>query len=121
MPSTAETGTSDLLTRLQTYSALFLLGIKEGKKLTQTAVQGIVEGITDLSQFRLDILRQEIYHVLAAAGVSPSSIPGLEKIFDSQGPFGRPFIGLETEYQQVSFYKRNFKSVVSPNLYNYLL
>jgi len=35
---------------LQKSSALFILGTKEKHKLTQTAIQGVLDGVTNLSQ-----------------------------------------------------------------------
>ena len=36
-------------------TALFLLGLKEKHKLTQAAIQSVVDGVTSLLQQRLDI------------------------------------------------------------------
>lgn len=49
---------SDLL---QKSSALFLLGLKEKYKLTQVAVQGVLEGVTNLSQQLLNLLHSKVH------------------------------------------------------------
>jgi len=104
---------STTLSIIQTSSALFLLGLKEERKLTQTALQGVIEGVTTLSRCRLDALHVEVCSVLNAAGISPSSIPELNELFDRDGPFGQPFSGLETQHQQLHFYKTHFQFIVS--------
>lgn len=45
---------------LQNSSALFLLGIKEKYKLTQVATQGIVEGVTNLTQQLISVLKSKV-------------------------------------------------------------
>ena len=97
---------------LQKSSALFLLKAKEGQKLTQVALQGIIEGVTGLNQARLDIMHSAVNRVLTEAGISPASLPGLNEIFDPSGEFGRPFLGLETQYQQLKFYQAHYQFVV---------
>ena len=46
---------------LQKSSALFLLGLKENYKLSQVAVQGVLEGVTNLSQQQLNLLHTKVY------------------------------------------------------------
>ena len=111
--NTDHTNTCTTLTTAQTSSALFLMGLKEKRKLTQTALQGVIEGVTALSQSRLSALHDEVCSVLSAAGISPSSVTGLAELFDADGPFGRPFLGLETQHQQLRFYKTHFQLIVS--------
>jgi len=45
---------------LQKSSALFILGTKEKHKLTQTAIQGVLDGVTNLSQHRLSMLHSKV-------------------------------------------------------------
>lgn len=45
---------------IQKSSALFLLGIKEKFKLTQSSVNGIVQGITALNQHHISILKSQV-------------------------------------------------------------
>lgn len=79
--------------------------------MTQTALQGVVEGVTTLCQGRLSAMHSAVSKVLTNAGISPSTISGLDDIFDPEGEFGRPFLGLETLHQQVKFYKTHFRFV----------
>ena len=101
------------MSALQKSSALFLMGLKEERKLTQTALQGVIEGVTTLTRSQLSVLHAEVSSVLSEAGVLPSSVPGLDELFDSDGQFGRPFSGLETPHQQLTFCKTHFNLIVS--------
>lgn len=61
---TTETTSFDLppcsMDALQKSSAVFLLGLKEKFKLTQVAIQEIVEGVTSLTQKRISILCSQV-------------------------------------------------------------
>ena len=45
---------------LQKSSAVFLLGLKEKYKLTQTVIQGIIEGVTSLTQQQIGYLQSQV-------------------------------------------------------------
>ena len=45
---------------LQKSSAFFVLGLKEKYKLTQATVQGVVEGVTILTQQQISILKSQV-------------------------------------------------------------
>ena len=96
---------------LQKSTALFLLGLKEKHKLTQAAVQSVVEGATSLLQQRLDILHTQVCSKLTEAGVT--SLLGLDGLFSEDGANARPFLGLETHHQQLKYYKTHFNFIVS--------
>ena len=83
---------------LQRSSAMFLLHMKEGHKLTQAALLGILEGVTSFCQQRLSSIRRAVNTVLTDAGITTTSISGFDSIFHSEGPFGQPFDGLETQH-----------------------
>ena len=42
---------------------LFLLGLKEKHKLTQTAIQSIVEGVITLTQLQISILKPQVCYI----------------------------------------------------------
>ena len=94
----------DTTTVLQESSALFLMGLKEKHKLTQVAMEGIIEGVTSLVQSRMDLLYADISSQLTSAGIPRSTIEGLRAAFDENGMYCRPFHGLETHHQQLKFY-----------------
>ena len=101
---------------LQKSSALFLLGLKEKHKLTQVAMQGVVEGVTSLMQGHLLALHSNVQKQLSLSGVSPV-IGDLDALFSEDGCFGRPFLGLETQHQQLSYYCNHFNLIVSLFVY----
>ena len=88
---------------LQRSSAMFLLHMKEGHKLTQAALLGILEGVTSFCQQRLSSIRRAVNTVLTDAGITTTSISGLDSIFHSEGPFGQPFDGLGPKIHQGTF------------------
>ena len=45
---------------LKKNSALFLLGLKEKFKLTQTSLQGVIEGVTALNQQNISTLKSQV-------------------------------------------------------------
>lgn len=94
----------------QSYKSHLLYCIKEENKLPQTVLQQIIDGVTSLNQTLLGLLEREVHHCIRNTGISVNSIPNL---VNSEGHFGRPFVGLETQHLQLSFYKKHFKIVVS--------
>ena len=50
------------------------------------------------------------------SGASQAAVDGLQLLFSGDGTFGRPFQGLETQYQQLKFYRQHLNLVVSLNL-----
>lgn len=46
---------------LQKLSAIFLIGLKEKYKLTQTAIQGIIEGFTNVTQQQIGSLQSQVH------------------------------------------------------------
>lgn len=96
---------------LQKSLATFLLGIKEKFKFTQASLQGIIQGVTALNHqnmrtglCKVFFLYFQIYGVLNATNISFLQIPGLQECFKQ---YESPFMGLETHYQQVHYYKNN--------------
>ena len=57
---------------LQHSSTLFLLGLKEKYKLTQVAIQGIIEGVSSLNQHQMSLLKAQVcpFSILAATTVT---------------------------------------------------
>ena len=93
-------------------AALLLLRLKEKQKLTQVALQGVIEGVTDLFQRHLSILHAQVKQKLLEAEVQASDIPGLNELFD-EDVAGHPFLGLETQYQQMTYFKSHLNLLVS--------
>lgn len=95
---------------IQRSSALFLMGMKEKYKLTQTALQGIVEGVSGLMRSHLSVLHTQISSVLPQ-NLSANTLSDIERLFSDER-FCHPFLGLETEHQQMKFIRRHFQFTV---------
>lgn len=108
-----ERGSDICAEELQETSALFLMGLKEKHKLTQTSLQGIIEGVTGLMQCRMSVLQSAIQQQLKSTGVQSSVIATVDALFDQEGSVCRPFHGLETQHQQMNFYRTHFNLIVS--------
>ena len=100
---------SDLL---QEAAARFILKTKETHRLTQTAMNSVIEDTTSFSQIMLGELHYAATEKLTAAGVNPQIIGSLAPLFRDSGVFGRPFQGLETTYQQMKYFKQHFNFIV---------
>ena len=60
---------------------------------------GVIEGVTGLNQIRLLTLQDEIHRVLRDC---PNLVSSVDPLFDNEGIFGKPFLGLETKHHQMS-------------------
>ena len=114
---------------LQKSSAIFLLGLKEKYKLTQTAIHGIIEGFTNVTQQQIGSLQSQVviklwlgrnnyfifvtfkvYATLNKAGITISEVEGLDNCFRETS--NHPFAGLETQYQQMQYFKKQLNLIV---------
>ena len=98
---------------LQRSSALFLLGMKEKHQLTQVALVGVIRGVTSLMQNHLSALQADINQLLVENGTSQFVIQQLNGLFSENGSYCLPFVGLETQHQQLQYYRTNFQFIVS--------
>lgn len=110
--SNSSESTATSIEDLQRHTALFLLGLKEKYKLTQAAIEGVIEGVTGLIQYQLSLLHSQVCENLQKNQMSPDCI---NHLFSDVGPFGRPFSGLETKHQQMKYYATHFDYIVCRN------
>ena len=87
--------------------------IKEKHKLSQFAVNNIIEDVTVLFQISSSNTFLIIASLLKGAGVHEDIISSISKLFDHDSEHVRPFKGLETQYLQHKYFKKNFGLVVS--------
>lgn len=97
---------------LQRAAAMWMLKVKEKNKLSQMALQGIIEDVTNLIQTYLRDLNLSIKNHLKEGGVSEEVISSLDPFFSPGGKYGEPFRGLETEHRQLKYFKNCFSMVV---------
>lgn len=100
---------TDLQTRCHS-SALFLLKLKEHRRLTQAAIDDIVEGCTSLFQQTVETVKAGVRSHLAEHGVDSDIVSGLNDVFSK---LVDPFTSIETKYKQEKYYKENLGLVVS--------
>ena len=91
----------------QKWSAEFLLKLSEGQRLSQVAVQDVMDGCRTLctrtSTYVTDIIKQKLHE----AGINSDAIDGLDPVILD------PFEGLGSAYLQEKFYADHFPFVVS--------
>ncbi len=95
----------------QRSSALFLLKLKESKRLSQVAIDDIVHEWDGLFTHIVQRLQAGIRAKLAAAGIEIDDIEGLNEVFQD---VPNPFEGLETHHKQEKFYRDTLGLQVSP-------
>ena len=93
-------------------AAIWILKTRECNKLTQTATENI-QDVDSLYQVALHNIHYSVEDILHKAGIDPSALPGLSHVFNSEGPHGRLFAGLESQHKQTKYLKSHFNFVVS--------
>lgn len=76
-------------------------------------MEEIVQRVTDLNQFIMSQVLLAVKAAITEAGQDANKIPGLYKIFEPSGKFGRPFKGVEISHQLLKYCKDNLGFVVS--------
>ena len=84
--------------------------MKEERLLTQAAVNDVVVGCREVFEHTVSRLRAGVSQKLAQSGIYPTSIDGLESVFNEASD---PFTGLETVYLQEKFISQELGCIVS--------
>ena len=92
--------------------ALWILKLKEGRKLTQSAVDEVLSDVTELCTDVVTHLGDELRKVLDSAGISSSDIPGFDDIISDDTQYTNPFRNLRTQHLQMAYYRKHFNFVV---------
>lgn len=96
---------------MKSFSAKWILKTRETRKLTRTAMQGVIEDVADLVTFVSGTLESQTRAVLHANGVNPESISGLKEVFS--GAATTPFKDLQSFHQQLQYCRKHFNFIVS--------
>ena len=96
--------------QLRRNSALFLIKLKEQRRVTQVTIDDIISGVEGLLQQTVSRAKAGVRAKLAQQGISPTDIIGLDEVFD--GIF-QPFGGLETAFKQERYFTECLGLVVS--------
>ena len=100
---------SDITTaaKLQKVAATFLLKTREEYRIPQSTVNKLLQDVTGLVSSALDHAKDDLIHRAEGVGENFESI--VAQSFDTDVG---PFEGLQTEYQQTSYYKNHFNYLV---------
>ncbi len=90
-------------------SALFLLKMKEHRRISQIAIDDIVENAKRLFHMTIKRAGAGVRAKLAEVGVDPCSVDGLDSLLED---VSNPFIGLETSHLQDKYYTEKLGLVV---------
>lgn len=95
---------------MQRSSALFLLKLKEQQRITQVALDDVVNGSRALFSETINRVQASVEANLAETGFDPDSIPGLRDAFRNVAD---PFKDLETQFLQQKYFRDKFNLIVS--------
>lgn len=93
-------------------AALFLLRLKESKRLSQAAIDEIVSEWDALFSHTVQTLTANVRSKLSTAGIDYREVEGLPETFED---VPSPFDGLESRYKQEKYYRDFLGLVVSIN------
>ena len=91
-------------------SAKFILKLKEGRSMSQTSVNDVVEGCQLLFDHTLTRVRAGVKERLSRSGIDPQDIDGLQEFFEEVED---PFSNLKTAYKQEKAFEKHFGYKVS--------
>jgi len=101
----------------QREAALWILKLKEGRKLTQSAVDEILSDVTELCTNIVCQLGNDLRGVMKSSNVNPDDIPGFNALVNETSPYASPFANIKTQYLQLSYYRKHLNFVVSDIIY----
>ena len=67
--------------------------------------------MTGLFKDMLAYLHDDVVSILGNAGIDINTT-GLSDLFSAQSAYANPFVGLETQYLQLKYYKKEFNLLV---------
>ena len=97
---------------LKRKAAYFILKTRDGRNLTQTALDGLLTDITELFQSLLEYAQQQTASVLHTSGVDKDVITAVSEVFKDDC-LHTPFHGFESEYHQHKYFCDQLGMVVS--------
>ena len=92
--------------------ARWILSLRDENKLTQSCTDAILSNVTSLCSQLVDDIKQAIGRQLKECEVSSNITDKVLQILDNSD-YIRPFYGLETKYQQLTFCRKHLGYVVS--------
>ena len=99
----------------QRASALFLLKLKEHRRISQIALDDIVEEWGDLFSHTVKRLSATVCAKLSSTGINVEDIDGLDQLFED---LPHPFEGLKTRFLQKNFFRESLGLVVGIHVHH---
>lgn len=99
-------------------NASYLLSTKEAHSLTQKALDGIIDGSTNLVRNTVELIQIGVQNRLDSAGIDFDAVPGLSELFAEDHKISNPFTHVATKHKQAAYYAANFGLVVSYRVYS---
>ena len=91
--------------------ALFVLKTKEIRKVSQSALDGLINDFTLILQQSICSLKADVNRCLSANGVSISMFDGLDEVFEDSSKLN-PFNQLESKFLQEKFFREHLDLLV---------
>lgn len=94
-------------------AAQFILKTRDGRKITQAAVNDILQDTRAIVEYSIDVLKHKVVNKLESLEImSSEEISSIQDLFSSSS-LRNPFEGLETQYRQEKYFQEHFNYVVS--------
>lgn len=98
---------------VKSFAAKWILKTSETRKLTRAATQGVINDVSEMIDYILMLLKEQVHGILTANDVD-SSILLLAQITDIfSGSITKPFAGLASFHLQLEYYRKNYNLIVS--------
>ena len=94
-------------------AALFLLKAKEGHKVSQSALDGLIGDISELLSATVSSVGNAVRECIKDSGIDSVTMTKIDSIFSN---YQMPFEGLQSAYMQQKYYAEFFNLVVSCNI-----
>lgn len=101
--------------KIRRSSALFLLKLKEQRRISQVTIDDIMEGSRNLISQTITHVQAGVRAKLADSGLDPESVTGLDEVFEGTLD---PFNMIDSGYLQEKYYCENLGLIVS--YYHYI-
>lgn len=100
---------------LQRAAALMILKAREQHRIPLAVMDGVLGDFQSLYQVAMTACRTKIENSLVEAGVGDDAIASALIHLKEGAPFTNIFRGLQTQHQQLAYFRKNFGLVVSTN------
>lgn len=90
-------------------SALYILKLQEECCLPKTTVKSVLANTTSLIKETISVVQKQVEQRLQENNIDFYNVAGLKECFDDDNCATNPFNKLETEAQQVAYYKDKFQ------------